>query len=567
MNYMVTVLSFLGSFGLFIFGISLLSSSLQKTAGKKMKQILGNVSKSRFRGVLFGAGVTALIQSSTATTVMAVGFVNAGIIGLPQIVGIIMGANIGSTVTSWLVSSVEWSVLLRPDAIGAVCAVAGALILLFSKKRNVRNIGEVIVGFGVLFIGLSQMPAALKPLAELDAVRQFFLAMGRNPVLAVLAGVLVTAVIQSSAASIGILQSMALSGMVPWNAAVYIILGQNIGTCLTAILSSIGTSKNARATSYVHLIYNMIGAAIFCIAAAVFFTFINPRFGETAITSTNISMVHTGYNIAALILLYPFGRFILSIAEKLAGISKQAASADFYGLSELDESILETPAFALDNSVVSIVKLMGKVRENLVLAVDILINNNIRKLDEYWQGASDIDKANDKISAFLKKLYSENLSKEDIVKVTSLINGLVSLKRISNRSKGFAKLAEDMRNSEVNHLDVSFHELERIYETTLLSYDCMTAAFKSHDMSSVTASMRHADRVDSLRTEYKSEHLALASRGAYSVEAGLLLAEAARHMARIAHNIKSIAESISYGYASEENEAGVDMLMDIEARR
>ena len=322
MDYMVLILGFVGSFGLFIFGISLLSSALQKTAGKKMKQILGNVSKSRFRGVLFGAVVTALIQSSTATTVMAVGFVNAGIITLPQIVGIIMGANVGSTVTSWLVSSVEWSVFLKPDAIGAVCAAIGALILLFSKKRNIKDVGEVIVGFGVLFIGLSQMTAALRPLSELDVVRQFFATMGRNPILGVLAGVLVTAVIQSSAASIGILQSMAFTGMVPWNAAVYIILGQNIGTCLTAIISSIGTTKNAQATSYVHLIYNLAGATIFFIAAVVFFGFIDPGSGAAAITSTYISMVHTGYNVAALFLLFPFGRLILSAAERRVVLQK-----------------------------------------------------------------------------------------------------------------------------------------------------------------------------------------------------------------------------------------------------
>jgi len=244
MDYITIALRFLGSFGLFIFGITVLSSALQKAAGSRMKRILGTVSKNRFSGVLFGAGVTAIIQSSTATTVMAVGFVNAGIIALPQIVGIIMGANVGTTVTAWLVSSVEWSQFLKPDAIGAVCAATGALMLLFSKRKSIKNFGEVIVGFGVLFLGLSQMPAAMKPLAELDAVKEFFITMGSNPVLGILAGIIVTAIIQSSTASIGILQSMAIAGMVPWNAAVYIVLGQNVGTCLTAVLSSIGATKN-----------------------------------------------------------------------------------------------------------------------------------------------------------------------------------------------------------------------------------------------------------------------------------------------------------------------------------
>ena len=567
MDYMVIILGFVGSFGLFIFGISLLSSALQKTAGKKMKLILGNVSKSRFRGVLFGAVVTALIQSSTATTVMAVGFVNAGIIALPQIVGIIMGANVGSTVTSWLVSSVEWSVFLKPDAIGAVCAAAGALILLFSKKRNIKDVGEVIVGFGVLFIGLSQMPAALKPLAELDVVHRFFITMGSNPVLGILAGIIVTAIIQSSAASIGILQSMALTGMVPWNAAVYIILGQNVGTCLTAILSSVGTSKNARATSYVHLIYNVIGATIFCVVAVVFFAFINPRFGASAITSTNISMVHTGYNIAALILLFPFGRSILAVSEKVAGIGKQEPAPEKFALSGLDESILETPAFALDNSVASIVKLMDYVRENLEFAVYLLMNKDYKSIEAYWQSANDIDQANDRISAFLKMLYNEELSKEDMVKVTSLINSLVSLKRISNRTKGFAKLAEEMRDSDELYTDIRFDELEHIYETTLLSYDNMSKALISHDVENITLAIKNADRVAAMRRAHKSSHLELASFKGYSVEAGLLLSEAARHLARIAHNVKSIAETVSYGYSADDNETGFDIYMEIESRR
>ncbi|MCL1975702.1 MAG: Na/Pi cotransporter family protein [Firmicutes bacterium] len=562
---MVILLSFLGSFGLFIFGISLLSSALQKTAGKKMKNILGSVSKSRFRGVLFGAGVTALIQSSTATTVMAVGFVNAGIISLPQIVGIIMGANVGSTVTSWLVASMEWSKFLKPDAIGAICAATGALILLFSKKKKVKNIGEVIVGFGVLFLGLSQMPSALKPLAELDAVSQFFTTMGSNPVLGILAGILVTAIIQSSAASIGILQSMAFTGMVPWNAAVYIILGQNIGTCLTAILSSVGTSRNAHATSYIHLIYNIIGASVFCVLAVIFFAFIDPAFAGHPITSTNISMLHTGYNIAALLILYPFGQLILKIAEKMADFGKQASLTVITDLPELDESILETPAFALENSCNSIYKLMDYIRTNLVLGVDILLNKEHKKIDAYWAGMQDLDKVNDKISEFLKKLYNENLTKEDIILVTSYINILISLKRISNRTKGFAKLAEEMPDSDLEIFYTDIDKLTQIYEMTLDCYDNMVKAFKSHDINVIAQTMQNADAVDYMREEYKSTQLLLTSSGGYSVETGIIFSEAARHMARIAHNIKSIAESIVNGDPLEENE--IDKYMEIERRR
>ncbi|MDR2558486.1 MAG: Na/Pi symporter, partial [Oscillospiraceae bacterium] len=292
MNYTGIIISFIGSLGLFLFGMTVLSSALQKTAGSKMKQLLGRMSKSRFRGVLFGAGVTTAMQSSTATTVMAVGFVNAGIISLTQTVGIIMGANIGSTTTSWLISSVEWAAFLRPGYIGAIFAAGGAFVLLLSKKEKVKDIAKVFAGFGVLFMGLAQIPESVKPVAELNAVRDLFVVLGDSPLLALLAGVLVTGIIQSSGASIGILQSMEIAGMIPWSTAAFIVLGQNVGTCFTTMLASIGTNRNTRAASFVHFVYNAAGAVVFSIGAFVFFTFINPEFGAQPASSTHVSIIH-----------------------------------------------------------------------------------------------------------------------------------------------------------------------------------------------------------------------------------------------------------------------------------
>ena len=510
------------------------------------------MSKNRFSGVLFGAGVTAIIQSSTATTVMAVGFVNAGIIALPQIVGIIMGANVGTTVTAWLVSSVEWSVLLKPDAIGAICAVIGAFMLLFSKQKKVRNIGEVIVGFGVLFIGLSQMPEAMKPLTELDVVRQLFITLGTNPLLGILAGIIVTAVIQASAASIGILQSMAIAGMVPWNAAVYIVLGQNIGTCLTAVLSSIGTSKNAQAASYVHLVYNVVGAAIFCLAGVIFFTFINPAMGETPITATNISMVHTGYNVAALILLFPFGKLILKISERMAGIGKQSAHTEAFDVQELDESILETPSYALENTSNAIIRLMAMMKTNLVFGISIFMERDYKRLDDFKIKANEIDKVNEKINEFITKLYHENLTEEETGLVAAYIHITISLKRISNRVKGFAKLARDMCDNNVKGTYGGAGKLMELYEKTLTCFDNMMGSFISQDTDKVNRTMLEADEIEAQRAEYKSSHLTRASTPGYNVEMGIAYSEAARHLARIAHNMKSVAETIPHEETVEE---------------
>jgi len=546
MEYIGIALRFLGSFGLFIFGIYLLSHALQKTAGSRMKHILSKVSRNRLSGVLFGATVTAIIQSSTATTVMAVGFVNAGIIALPQIVGIIMGANIGSTVTSWLVSSVEWSSLLKPDALGAVCSAVGALMLLFSKEKRIKNIGEVIFGFGVLFIGLAQMPEAMKPLAELDAVRQFFIVMGSNPLLGILAGILVTSIIQSSAASIGILQSLAFAGMVPWNAAVYIVLGQNVGTCLTAVISGIGASKNAQAASYVHLVYNVVGAVLFCIVGIIFFTFIDPVLGASAISATNISMVHTGYNIAALILLFPFGGLILKAAEKMTTIGKQKQPDDGSDLPELDDSILETPSYALENSSNALLKLMSMMKTNLEFAVGMFLDKQYKKISSFQLKAEEIDKTNSKINEFLTKLYHEKLTEEESSMVAAFIHITISLKRISNRTKGFRALTEDMHAGGFKEPYEGADKLIKLYKRTMDCFDMMIESFELFDSKTIYATMMEADFIEQMRERYKSGHRSQVANTGYNVEVGIAYSEAARHLSRIAHNMKSVVETIPH---------------------
>jgi len=405
----------------------------------------------------------------------------------------------------------------------------------------------------VLFLGLSQMPAAMRPLAELDAVREFFVIMGSNPILGIIAGMLVTAIIQSSTASIGILQSLAFAGMVPWNAAVYIVLGQNVGTCLTAVLSGIGASKNAKAASYVHLVYNVAGAVIFCVFGVIFFTFIDPALGENAISATNISMVHTGYNVAALALLFPFGGLILKMAEKMTGFGKSGSLSDAYELSELDESILETPGYALENSSDAILRMMELMRENFKSGMDIFAEREYKKIERFRSTAAETDKMNDKISEFLTKLYHENLNSEENSMVSSFIHIVISLKRISDRCKGFADLAESVRDSGIKDKYDGADRLSGLYEKTMHCYDSMVNSFKTFKPDDINQTMSEADTVEALREEYKTMHLKLASGPGYNVEIGLAYSEAARHLSRIAHNIKSVAETIPHAEIPDED--------------
>jgi phosphate:Na+ symporter len=533
MDYTGIIISFLGSLGLFLFGMTVLSSALQKTAGCKMKTLLGRMSKSRFRGVLFGAGVTAVVQSSTATTVMAVGFVNAGIISLTQIVGIIMGANIGSTTTSWLVSSVEWAAFLRPAYIGAVCAVSGAFALLLSKRERVKDIAKVFAGFGVLFIGLSQMPEAVKPIAQLDAVRDLFTALGNNPLLALLSGMLITGIIQSSGASIGILQSMAITGMIPWSAAVFIVLGQNVGTCFTTMLTSIGTNRNTRAASFVHFVYNAFGAVVFSIGAFVFFTFINPAFGAQAASATNVSMIHTGYNVLLLLLLFPLGNVIMKIALKMAG-REEEETADEHRFAELDESILETPSYALENSVKAVDKLIGLLRANITSAAAIFTDKKFDEIENFYVLAEHVDSANMTIRAFLTKLYSEKLSDTEHVFIAALLHNLTRFERINSHAKGIVRKAEEFRNGKLEYSDEAVAMLRSIAEKTA---DCFDEAMKHTDVE------EKENQIQALYERCKAGHLERASGAAYSIQSGIVFLEVARHLSRIASNSKSISET------------------------
>ena len=533
MNYAGIIISFLGSLGLFLFGMTVLSSALQKTAGCKMKQLLGRMSGSRFRGVLFGAGVTAVIQSSTATTVMAVGFVNAGIISLTQTVGIIMGANIGSTTTSWLVSSVEWMSFLKPVYLGSAFAVTGAFMLLFSKKGNIKSIGEVLAGFGVLFIGLSQMPDAVRPLTELPVMQNAFITFGNNPLLALLVGILVTGIIQSSTASIGILQSMAVTGMIPWSAAVFIVLGQNVGTCFTTMLTSIGTGRNTRAASYVHFVYNAVGAVVFSIVAFVFFTFINPEFGTESASATNVSMIHTGYNTLLLLLLFPLGGLILRIAVKMAGEEKTHKEEHLELTIKLDESILETPEYALENSVKAMNELTGMLGLRISETASAMKDT---PQSGFWDKIADIDRIIAIIKTFLTKLHNVNLSDSEHVMVVVLLQNLTGLQRISNHTKGIIKQKQDLTDG---NLPFAEEDKQMLYDTAAKMAACFNSAFEP---LTAKETIRQAGEVMDIREAYKAGHISRISNGT-NIEAEIILMEIMRHMSRITYHSKQIAET------------------------
>ena len=440
-NYVDILIPFVGGLGLFIYGMQIMAQGLQKAAGTKMKKLLEVLTNNKFLGVLLGAFITAIIQSSSATTVMVVGFVNAGIMNLSQAMGVIMGANIGTTATGWIVSSAEWAKFLNPTVIAPVLVMVGVIMYIASKKAKVREIGSIIIGFGILFLGIEMMSDAVYPLRSSESFKQMFVTLGANPILGVLAGAGVTAIIQSSSASVGILQTLAASGLVPFNAAIYIIMGQNIGTCITAMLSSIGASKNAKSAAYMHLLFNIIGSVIFSIVAVLYFTFANSAIGALPISQTQISIVHTAFNIANTIILFPFSAIIIKMAKALTNFD-ESTTVDVGELIHLDDRVLETPSFAVQSAVLEVVRMGHIVIESFDMASEAVLEKNKEKVDIVFEREKSIDNLNDAITSYLVKICNTNINDHENEVVTSLLHVVGDIERVGDHCENLVELVD-----------------------------------------------------------------------------------------------------------------------------
>ena len=429
MNYLDIIIPFVGGLGMFIYGMQIMAQGLENAAGNKMKTLLEVLTKNKLMGVLLGAAITAVIQSSSATTVMVVGFVNAGIMNLTQAMGVIMGANVGTTVTGWLVSAVEWAKFLSPAKLAPIAVILGVVIMLTGKRRSSKEISSIIIGFGLLFIGITTMSSAVEPLQESEAFCGILVTLGNNPIMGILTGALVTAVIQSSSASVGILQSLAAAGLVPFSAAVYIIMGQNIGTCVTAILSSLGAKKNAKTAALMHLLFNIIGSVIFSVFAIVFFEIINPTMGAGMISQTQISMVHTAFNIGTTVLLFPISGWIITLAKKIGRVDEDGQDQS---VVLLDDRILETPGIALQSTVKEVARMAKIVEESLEVAKEVLFTLKEEDIQFLKEEEDTVDKLSAGITNYAIKLSSLQISEKEHQDVAHLLQMISDIERISD---------------------------------------------------------------------------------------------------------------------------------------
>ncbi|MDR2940961.1 MAG: Na/Pi cotransporter family protein [Clostridiales bacterium] len=540
----INFFGFLGGLGFFLFGMTVMADGLQAIADSRMKKLLEVLTTNKLYGVLVGALVTMVIQSSSATTVMVVGFVNAGLMNLTQAVGVIMGANIGTTITAWLVSMAEWSKDLLPYVLAPLAVAAGAFLLLFTKNNKVKQIGNIVIGFGILFIGMTQMSTSVSPLREVQAFRDAFVLFGKNPILGLLLGTGITAIIQSSSASVSILQALALSGLIPWNAAVYIIMGQNIGTCVTAIISSIGASRNAKSAAYIHLLFNIAGSLIFSIVAIIYFTFINVSHGETLISVTEISIVHTLFNVTNTILLYPFSNNLISIVEK---INKEKPAKKFVtniNLTHLDDRVLNTPSLAIQSCVKEITNLGTYVLESLELSKDAMIDKDKDKKDLIYTREKMIDSLEQEIVMYLVKISKTNITKEEYNIIASLFKISNDFERIGDHCENIAELIDTMMEENAYFSEKAISEIKDVLDTAIVC--CSTAV-----NSLATASKEEANKVviyeqkiDDMEKELRKSHLERLTNGDCSITGGVLFLDTLTNIERISDHSLNVAQAV-----------------------
>ena len=536
------VLSLIGGLCLFLFGMSVMGDALERRAGEGLKTILGKLTKNRFMGFLTGLGVTMIIQSSSATTVMVVGFVNSGIMSLKQAIGVIMGANLGTTITAWILSLGGISgdnifiKLLKPSSFTPVLASIGMILLMFGKTSKKKDSGTILLGFATLMFGMDTMSAAVSGLSDVPAFREAFL-LFTNPVLGVLVGMVLTAIIQSSSASVGILQALSVTGQVTYGAAIPIIMGQNIGTCITAILSSFGTNKNAKRAAIVHLTVNIIGVAIwlsvYCIVKAV----ISPAILSNPIGFVGVAAVHTIFNLACLLVLFPASSLLEKLAIKLVPDTSNKKEV----IAELDERLLETPTIAIERCNSVVIDMAKVAIGGLKKSLDMLYSYDEATADKIRDYEEKADHFEDILGTYLVKLCSSQISDSDSSNVTKLLKIIGDLERISDHSLNILGSAIELKNKNMVFTDDARKELDTICAAIKEILTITNEALKHNSIEKALCVEPLEQVIDILKKKMRNNHVVRLKEGNCSIEAGFVWADLLTNLERVSDHCSNIA--------------------------
>ena len=554
MKYTSIIIPFVGGLGMFIYGMQIMAQGLENAAGNRMKSLLEALTKNKFFGVLLGAFITAVIQSSSATTVMVVGFVSAGVLNLSQAVGVIMGANIGTTITAWIVSMSQLGdafEVMKPGFYAPAIIGIGALLLVFAKSQKKKTIGEIMIGLGLLFIGLDFMSGSINPYTDAPIFAKAFEILGGNPLLGMIIGALVTALLQSSSASVGILQTLAMNGIVTTNAAIYITLGQNIGSCVTAMLSSMGGSRTAKRAAVMHLTFNVIGAIVFGSIGFIFFS-LRPAFAASNINAVQISIFHTIFNLTMTTLLFPFADVLVKISgmvvkekaeeEPVAEDAETAAT-----LKHLDERIFESPAFAVETAALEVVHMGQITYENVVRAIDSVLTVNSNEVETVFKTEQTINNMEKMLTEYLIKVDNLSLTEKQKKVVNNLFYSVSDIERIGDHAENLAEQAQYMVEHGLQFSTTGMDDLKSISDSVLKSFQYAIDARQNGNMEAVRKVSQYEDDVDSQEEELREKHIERLSAGECKASAGVVFLDIISNLERVSDHAYNLA-----GYVKDE---------------
>ncbi len=542
------ILALIGGLCLFLFGMNIMGSALERRVGGKLQNLLSRLTTNKFAGLLTGIGVTSVIQSSSATTVMVVGFVNSGIMTLKQAINVIMGANIGTTITAWILSlggissSNVFVKLLKPTAFTPILALIGIYLFMFCKKSKKRDTGTILLGFAVLMFGMDAMSKAVSGLAEIEAFKKLFIRF-KNPVLGLIAGAILTAIIQSSSASVGILQALATTGLVSYGASIPIIMGQNIGTCITAILSAFGTNRNAKRAALVHLSFNVIGSVACLIAFSAFNAAFSPPFFDRPASLSGIAVAHSAFNIICTALLLPASSLLERLAYRLVPENKKVPDI----LSELDERLLLTPSVAVERCR-SVVKEMAEssfsaLRQSLVC----LEEYSAKAAEEIRIKEEKNDHFEDILSTYLVKLSAFQISEQDSTEATMMLKIIGDLERISDHAVNILSSAEEMREKEISFTQTARAELKNLCSAVEEILDITLFAFSSNDINSAANVEPLEQVIDTLKESLRTNHILRLQQGLCKIETGFIWSDILTNLSRTSDHCSNIAGCVIDG--------------------
>ena len=523
-EYISSLFEFAGGIGMFLYGMNTMADGMQRSAGGKMKKLLGYLTSNRLLAIIVGAVITAIIQSSGATTVMVVGFVNAGLMTLVQAVGVIMGANIGTTITAWIVSLGQLgdaAKVMNPSFYAPFLIGIGAFVILFSKKDKVKNAGEIIVGIGLLFEGLTFMSSSIAPYTDAPIFSQAFQIVGSNPFLGILIGIIVTAVLQSSSASVGILQTLALNGVVTTNAAIYITLGQNIGSCVTALISSAGTTRTAKRAACMHILFNIAGALLFGTVGFILFS-IYPALAAHNITSVEISVFHTFFNITCTLVMFPFANLLVKISGLI--VRENEKQDDFAELEakdavaaeiarHFDSRLLGQPSVAVETAKNEVIAMGNLALDNIKYAAEATQKNDQTMVDKVYEIEHKVDLYEKYLTDFLIKVNNLSITQEQHLLVKNLFHAIIDIERVSDHAENIAELAKYKIEHQIIFSEKGTQELNQLWDKVVHCFEEAVKARGTGSRQAIQNVLRIEDEVDDLEEELRNKHIERLSAG------------------------------------------------------